>query len=164
MSQKLVQTEPQILVIDLEDEQSTHHLGELIGKHIQIPFTCFLEGELGVGKTRLVRAIIQSLGYKGNVKSPTYTLVEPYQFKGYSIYHFDLYRLSDPEELDYLGIRDYFEKNVVSFIEWPKKGEGWLPEADLIISLNFKDLGRHCELTAQTKVGRLVLTNLKQYI
>lgn len=148
----------------LETEDDTQRLGELIAKYLSIPMVCFLEGDLGVGKTRLTRAIIQSRGYQGNVKSPTYTLVEPYQFESMMIYHFDLYRLSDPEELDFLGIRDYFDNESVSFIEWPSKGKGWLPEADLVISLAFKQQGRICQLLGNTKSGALLINKLKENI
>jgi len=150
------------LEIKLQDEQDTQNLGELIARHLSAPFTCYLQGELGAGKTRLVRAIIQSIGYSGNVKSPTYTLVEPYQFESHTIYHFDLYRLSDPEELDYLGIRDYFDQKSITFIEWPDKGEGWLAEDDITILLEFDGQGRTCKMRASTEVGVLLLQKLKQ--
>jgi len=148
--------------LDLKDEQATQQLGELIAAHLSCPLTCYLQGELGVGKTRLVRAIIQSLGYSGNVKSPTYTLVEPYQLDSITVYHFDLYRLSDPEELDYLGIRDYFDLQSVAFIEWPDKGKGWLANADIAISLKFNGQGRICKLHANTDSGISLLQKLKQ--
>ena len=148
----------------LENEEDTQRLGELIAKYLETPLVCFLEGDLGVGKTRITRAIIQSLGYQGNVKSPTYTLVEPYQLENMKVYHFDLYRLSDPEELDFLGIRDYFDDESVSFIEWPSKGEGWLPEADLVISLIFKQQGRICQLQENTKAGARLIRKLKENI
>jgi len=150
------------LSIELTDEQATHHLGKLIAENLAFPFVCYLHGELGVGKTRLVRAIIQSLGYDGNVKSPTYTLVEPYQFEDKMVYHFDLYRLSDPEELDYLGIRDYFEQHSAVFIEWPDKGRGWLAEADVALSLSFNQQGRSCCIEARTDLGKLLIQKLKQ--
>ena len=152
----------QQISIELKDEQSTQHLGELIAKYLQAPLICYLQGDLGVGKTRIVRAIIQSLGYSGNVKSPTYTLVEPYQLETVTVYHFDLYRLSDPEELDYLGIRDYFDEQSICFIEWPDKGKGWLADADISIFLEYLGEGRRCQITAQTKAGTILLNKLKQ--
>ena len=146
----------------LETEDDTQRLGELIARYLDAPLICFLEGDLGVGKTRITRAIIQSLGYQGNVKSPTYTLVEPYQLEHLKVYHFDLYRLSDPEELDFLGIRDYFDDESVSFIEWPSKGKGWLAVADIVITLAFKQQGRTCQLLANTEIGCRLLKKLKE--
>lgn len=150
--------------LELASEQETQNLGELIAKFIEAPTTCYLNGDLGVGKTRLVRAVIQSLGYKGNVKSPTYTLVEPYQFENLRAYHFDLYRLSDPEELEYLGIRDYFDQDSIAFIEWPEKGKGWLEQADISVTLEFLGSGRRCSIQSGTSRGNLLLDKLKQYL
>ncbi len=150
------------LDLSLETEEDTHQFGALLGKHLSAPLVCYLKGDLGVRKTRLVRAVIQSLGYDGNVKSPTYTLVEPYQLQGTHIYHFDLYRISDPEELDFFGIRDYFDYQSVSFIEWPDKGKGWLNAADLTISLEFNGDGRKLQLTGLTEKGTNLLIKLKQ--
>jgi len=148
----------------LETEEQTQLLGEVIASVIESPMNCFLKGDLGVGKTRLVRAIIQSLGFKGNVKSPTYTIVEPYQIGKLLIHHFDLYRLSDPEELDFLGIRDYFDQASINFFEWPEKGEGWLEQPDLIIDMTFHERTRICNLTGQFDSGKLFMKKLKKII
>ncbi len=153
-----------VVSLELETEADTQHLGETIGKNLNAPLVCYLRGELGTGKTRLVRAIIQSLGYSGNVKSPTYTLVEPYQLEPFNVYHFDLYRLSDSQELDFLGIRDYFDQQSVSFIEWPDKGEGWLEKADVSISLEFNGTGRKFYLETHTDNGNNLISKLKQYL
>ncbi len=92
-------------------------------------------GDLGVGKTTLVRGFLRALGHTGIVKSPTYTIVEPYQIGDRKIYHFDFYRLGDPEELEYLGIRDYLEENMIALIEWPEKGGTFTPTPNIQIQL-----------------------------
>jgi tRNA threonylcarbamoyladenosine biosynthesis protein TsaE len=108
----------------------------------------FLRGTLGAGKTTLVRGCLQAWGHGGKVKSPTYTLVEEYRPEGFLIYHFDLYRLSDPEELEAMGIRDYLGSESICFVEWPERGEGLLPDPDFDLSLSLALPGRALELRA----------------
>lgn len=120
----------------------------------------FLEGDLGMGKTTLARGFVQACGHTGAVKSPTYTIVEPYELADISLYHLDLYRLTDPEELELMGIRDYFGENSVCLVEWPSRGLGVLPQADIVVVIKSEGSGRRLALEAATDQGRLVLAQL----
>lgn len=122
--------------------------------------TIYLYGDLGAGKTTLVRSLLLALGHVGAAKSPTYTLVEPYQFNGLKIQHFDLYRLSDPSELEYIGIRDYVTPDAVCIFEWPEKGVGHIPPADLEIKLKFTAVGRKALLQSNTALGQQIMAGM----
>lgn len=147
------------LVWNLADEEATLRAGKVLGE-VVLAGVIFLEGNLGMGKTTLTRGLIQGLGHQGAVKSPTYTLVEPYQLDGRQIYHFDLYRLSEPEELEYMGIRDYFDQAALCLVEWAERGEGMLPTPDLEIKLEPLEQGRKLSLSAMTAKGRDLLQHL----
>lgn len=117
------------------------------------PCIIFLFGNLGAGKTTFVRGFLKGLGFKGRVKSPTFTLVEEYFLEGKKIYHFDFYRVHDPEELAYMGLRDYFEDSIV-FIEWPEYALDFLPAPDLIYHLKILKTGRELICEAGVKKGK----------
>lgn len=119
-----------------------------------------LQGELGAGKTTLARGILHGLGYQGSVKSPTYTLVEPYLIDNKRIYHFDLYRIADPEELEAIGLRDYLDGDSLCLVEWPERAAAFLGEPDLLISIAIEGTGRVVTLTACSAPGRAVLAGL----
>ncbi|NMP17021.1 tRNA (adenosine(37)-N6)-threonylcarbamoyltransferase complex ATPase subunit type 1 TsaE [Thalassotalea sp. Y01] len=148
----------------LRDEQQTVAFGATLAAALQTldlqSLVVFLHGDLGAGKTTLTRGFVQAMGHNGNVKSPTYTLVEPYELPPWHIYHFDLYRLADPEELEYMGIRDYFLQKSCCFVEWSEKGAGLLPPEDLIIDLSYNGHERLINVTANTSVGELILKQL----
>ena len=115
-----------------------------------------LEGELGAGKTTLVAGIVAAFGVKGPVRSPTYTLVEPYELDGRFLYHMDLYRLTDPDEIEPLGVRELLVPGAVLLIEWPQRARGRLPPADLSIAIEYEDPpreGRRVQLTCTSQVA-----------
>lgn len=118
----------------LPDEGATEAAGAAMA-HLDGLRIVYLEGNLGVGKTTWVRGLLHRLGHEGAVRSPTYTLVEPYALAGREVLHFDLYRLGDPEELEYLGVREAFGGDTLWLVEWPERGAGWLPDPDLVVRL-----------------------------
>ncbi|TWX66379.1 tRNA (adenosine(37)-N6)-threonylcarbamoyltransferase complex ATPase subunit type 1 TsaE [Colwellia demingiae] len=153
----------------LADEAATIAIGSglaevLKSATVQQALVVYLNGDLGAGKTTLTRGFVRGMGHKGNVKSPTYTLVEPYELGEWRVFHFDLYRLSDAEELEYMGIRDYFNNDCCCFIEWPEKGTGLLAKADLIINIAYQDEQRVIKLEAETVHGEQVINALAQII
>ena len=147
---------------DVADEQRTQaiaqNLADAVKKASPQGVVIHLEGDLGAGKTTFSRYFIQTLGHSGAVKSPTYTLVEPYELDEVNVYHFDLYRLADPEELEFMGIRDYFGTNTVCLVEWPERGGALLATADITITIKFEENIRCFTLTAEGEVGAGILT------
>lgn len=146
--------------IFLADELATVAWGKHLARVLCHGGTVFLEGTLGAGKTTLTRGILLALGHSGAVKSPTYTLVEPYRLAERNVYHFDLYRLGAPEELEFMGIRDYFSEQNLCIVEWPCHGLGILPEPDLQINLSPEGHGRQMRVGAGSARGRELLLQL----
>lgn len=144
---------------DCEEQQE--RLGALLADCSPAALIVYLQGDLGVGKTTLVRGFLRRLGHTGAVKSPTYTLMEPYQIGGRSICHLDLYRLADAGELEYLGVRDLLQHEAVLLIEWPERGEGDLPAADLMVRIEHREQGRDVEISAHSAGGEQVLRRLQ---
>ncbi len=147
----------------LNDENDTLAIAKVLAE--QLPQgVVYLVGDLGAGKTTLTRYWLQCLGHKGAVKSPTYTLVEPYQIGSQQVFHFDLYRLNDPYELELMGIRDYLDVDGALFIfEWPSKGEDEIPAADVLIQITRTDdeTGREIQLSFNAEALFKALTELK---
>lgn len=143
--------------LDLADETATLDFGAVLAKALQPGLIVYLHGNLGAGKTTLVRGLLHAAGHVGKVKSPTYTLVEPYSLENYNIYHFDLYRFTDDEEWEAAGFRDYFNQQSVCIIEWPEKAENVLPTPDINITFTIKSAGRSVSVTAHSERGQQCL-------
>lgn len=138
------------MTIDARPGVGIPHVGGMI----------YLQGDLGVGKTTLTRGLMRAFGYSAAVKSPTYALVEPYEFELCNIYHFDLYRLVDSEEVAYLGADEYFSPSNLCLVEWAEKGAKWLPGADLLIDIASKGTGRRLTCQSLTEKGNTIAKRL----
>jgi len=152
--------------LDLADEAATIDFGVALAKAIAPNLTIYLHGDLGAGKTTLVRGLLHGLGYVGKVKSPTYTLVEPYEMLDshaapLNVYHFDLYRFNDEEEWEAAGFRDYFNAQSVCLVEWPEKAGHILPVPDIEISLGIKGAGRVIHVSALSLHGQKCIKHIK---
>ena len=143
----------------LADAQATESLGNKLAKCVRTGAVICLHGDLGAGKTTLVRGFLRGLGYRGRVKSPTYTLVEPYSFSELTVFHFDMYRLGDPEELEFIGVRDYFGPNSISLVEWPEKAAGWVPAPDIEVFLHYQEKARRAVIETKNSEIRACLAS-----
>lgn len=153
---------PRHIQVTLDSAEQTVHLGREIAAHLPEAGIVWLRGDLGAGKTTLTRGVLEGYGHVGAVKSPTYTIVEPYEHLAAGpLYHFDLYRLGDPEELEYLGLRDYVSSGARLLVEWPERGGARLPAPDLDIALALADPGREATLTAHSERALAVLAHLR---
>jgi tRNA threonylcarbamoyladenosine biosynthesis protein TsaE len=153
------------ITLDLADEAATLALGARLSEVLKPGVTIYFHGDLGAGKTTLVRGLLHQLGHIGKVKSPTYTLVEPYVIPGLAIpniYHFDLYRFIDPEEWDAAGFRDYFNPQSICLVEWPEKAGDLLPDADIDVHLMQKNPGRQAIMSSNTNAGKQCLAQFSK--
>ncbi|MGP4932489.1 tRNA (adenosine(37)-N6)-threonylcarbamoyltransferase complex ATPase subunit type 1 TsaE [Pseudoalteromonas nigrifaciens] len=144
----------------LSDDIATVTMGNRIAAIIEQGAVIYLHGDLGAGKTTFTRGILQGFGHTGKVKSPTYTLVEPYELERANVYHFDLYRLGDPEELEYMGIRDYFSAQAICVVEWPEKGGEFIPVPDLNITLSYVGDERNIVINSASERGSVIIEKL----
>lgn len=162
------------LELSAETAEAQEALGVALATALQGRGVVYLQGELGAGKTTLTRGILRGYGHQGAVKSPTYTLVEPYELSAATVYHFDLYRLQDPEELELLGIRDYCRPDALALIEWPDRGHPFLPPADVLITIQYPtasaepaimaETGRYLRFQANNNNGAQVLAVLREEV
>jgi tRNA threonylcarbamoyladenosine biosynthesis protein TsaE len=147
--------------LTLADEQATLDAGAALAKHLQAGINVYLHGDLGAGKTTFARGVLRGLGFAGKVKSPTYTLVEPYslliQQNPLDFYHFDLYRFADEEEWEAAGFREYFNTHSVCLVEWPDKAGDLIPQADIDVYLSLAGDGRSLRFLANTVAGKKCL-------
>lgn len=133
--------------IFLADFVATEKYGEQLAQRLDKAALVFLHGQLGAGKTTLVRGILRALGHTAAVKSPTYTLLEPYELADWTVYHFDFYRINDPQELDFIGLDELLDAQAVKLIEWPERAQDRLPAPDVEILLSLEGEGRRIEIT-----------------
>lgn len=147
-------------MFSIDSSTAMEALGAAIARHAPNRFTVFLSGQLAAGKTTLTRGLVRALGHTGAVKSPTFTLVESYEFEGRRIHHFDLYRIADPEELDYIGLDEYFDDSALCIVEWPERGRACLPVADLELRMSVVPAGRLVDAVAKTAAGKELLKKI----
>ena len=145
---------------EVADEAAVQRLAALFAGAVQPPAVIFLRGDLGAGKTTFARAYIHALGFEGYVKSPSYGLLEIYQAGGQTVLHLDLYRIEDPEELEYLAIRDQFDSAAVLLVEWPDRGGRALPAPDIVLDFGEKDAIRFILCTVCSEQGADLAANV----
>jgi len=150
---------PIVKSLHCQDESGTQRLAAALAASPALRQACVeLRGELGAGKTTLVRHLLRALGVSGRIKSPTYAVVEPYELPDFKLWHFDFYRFNDPREWEDAGFRDIFASPGLKLAEWPEKAGALLPRADLVIALEVQpDQSRRVTLTAQSATGEALL-------
>lgn len=144
----------------LADEAAQVAFGARLAAVLPERFVLYLDGDLGTGKTTLTRGLLRALGHQGAARSPTYTLIESYELAARTLHHLDLYRLGDPDELEYLGLRDLLADAAIWIVEWPQRGAGALPDADLVIHLDHLRLGRRLRLELRSASAQQLIARL----
>jgi len=147
--------------IEIEDETAMLRFGAQLADALGGRGAVLISGDLGAGKTTLCRGLLRQMGHEGSVKSPTFTLVEPYEIEGVCVYHFDLYRLSHPDELDYVGIDEYFSNETLCLVEWPEKADGSLPSHDLELAIDVAGEKRNIRIGSNSQHGTIICESLK---
>lgn len=152
--------QPHYTEIHLADEHSSEQWARRLAPCLRSPAVLTFSGEIGAGKTTFIRALLRGLGIVSAIKSPTFSLVETYECKNFQLHHFDLYRIQDELELDYIGFRDYFEDASISCIEWPERASGSIRTVDMHFDLIIKESGRVMIIAARTPLGAQMLSCL----
>lgn len=148
------------LTLELVDEPASERFAERLSLCIKAPLVLAFQGDIGAGKTTIIRAMLKKLGVKEAIKSPTFSLVESYQYQNILIHHFDLYRIHHEDELEYLGFRDYFTNHTICCIEWAERAETVLPLIDIRFNLSSKGAGRDMQISAASSTGKKILACL----
>lgn len=161
-AKKSAKAEEPVVAVDLEvtDAAALELLGARLGKALEVGLVT-LDGPLGAGKTTLCRGLLQGRGHVGAVKSPTYTLVESYVLPTGAVHHFDLYRLTDPDELEFIGLRDYLDADTLCLVEWPARAGGLLPVPDITIAIQYLANGRRVKFQALTARGEAAVAKFR---
>lgn len=149
-----------MLTIQAENIDETQKLANQLAAILPKSFFISLNGQLGAGKTTFCRCLLRALGYQEKVKSPTFTMIETYDLMELIVYHFDLYRIQEIEELELIGIRDYFATEAIILIEWAERGAGILPDADISCNIQIRGTGRIFQLISQTPKGASIIKQL----
>jgi tRNA threonylcarbamoyladenosine biosynthesis protein TsaE len=149
-----------VITLNLPDEQASVHLATRLALYLKPPLVITFNGDLGTGKTTFIRAMLQQLGIRSAIKSPTFSLVESYLCKTVWVHHFDLYRIHHEEELEYVGFRDYFTNESICCIEWAENAGKILPQPDIRFKLTVKGAGRDMQITPFSDVGKQIVTRL----
>ncbi len=144
----------------VSDAKAMQQLGRQVATHCPLGSKLYLQGELGAGKTTFIRGFLRGKDYQGKVKSPTYTLVEAYELPQATVFHFDLYRINGPLELEAIGLRDYFDGEGICLVEWPERASALLGNPDVLIHIGIQARQRELSLQANTEVGSDILKQL----
>lgn len=150
-----------MLSLTAHSEREQERIAATLAAELASGCLIYLEGDLGAGKTTFARGLLQGLGHVGPVKSPTYTLIEPYEIAGRHCYHLDLYRLADPDELEFLGIRDLLQGDALLLVEWPERGGDALPVPDILVTIRYMEGGRQLLFEAKSTLGGELLEQLE---
>lgn len=143
----------------LPDEDASTSFAKIFASRLRAPLIITFNGALGAGKTTIIRAMLRALGVQSAIKSPTFSIVESYSCPEFVVHHFDLYRINNPEELEYIGFRDFFAPKTVCCIEWAERADYLLPHTDISCTLTMKEEGRELVINSLSAAGNEIITD-----